>query len=99
MSILILMLIILQNQLQELKTQILNLLENPPEVTTFVNKLSFAQCTYLLSVYWLETLRVENSSEPSLQPIFEYLMDTAILKDKSGMWQCVARYVIIVLPR
>lgn len=78
------------NQLQELKTQILNLLENPPEVTAYVNKLSFAQCTYLLSVYWLETLRVENSCEPSLQPIFEYLMDTAILKDKSGMWQCVA---------
>lgn len=78
------------NQLQELKTQILNLLENPPEVTAFVNKLLFAQCTYLLSVYWLETFRVENSAEPSLQPMFEYLMDTAIIKDKYGMWQCVA---------
>lgn len=69
------------------------LLENPPEVTAVVNKLSFAQCTYLLSVYWLETMRVENSSEPSLQPILEYLIDTAIQKDKSGVWQCICRYM------
>lgn len=33
--------------------------------------------------------RVTNSSEPSLQPILEYLSDTALMKDKSGMWQCV----------
>ncbi|KAJ4431264.1 hypothetical protein ANN_19861 [Periplaneta americana] len=46
------------NELQELKTQILNLLEHPTDVTAYVNKLSFAQCTYLLSVYWLEMLRV-----------------------------------------
>ncbi|XP_023707312.1 phosphatidylinositol 4-kinase alpha isoform X2 [Cryptotermes secundus] len=77
------------NELQELKTQILNLLEHPADVTAFVNKLSFAQCTYLLSVYWLEMLRVQNSSEPSLQPILEYLGDSAIQKDKSGMWQCI----------
>lgn len=30
-----------------------------------------------------------NSSEPSLQPILEYLSDTPLMKDKSGMWQCV----------
>ncbi|CAK1590125.1 unnamed protein product [Parnassius mnemosyne] len=77
-------------ELQELKTQILNLLDHPPDVTVIVNKLTFAPCMYLLSVYWLETLRVCNSSEPSLQPIIEYLSDTALQKDKSGMWQCVA---------
>nr|CAD7405817.1 unnamed protein product [Timema poppensis] len=76
-------------ELQELKTQILNLLEHPAEVTAFVSKLSFAQCTYLLSVYWLELLRVQNSSEPSLQPILEYLSDTALQKDKAGMWNCI----------
>ncbi|RVE42389.1 hypothetical protein evm_012967 [Chilo suppressalis] len=78
------------NELQELKTQILNLLEHPADVTVIVNKLTFAPCMYLLSVYWLETLRVSNSPEPSLQPIIEYLSDTALQKDKSGMWQCVA---------
>ncbi|KAK7873127.1 hypothetical protein R5R35_006354 [Gryllus longicercus] len=76
-------------ELQDLKTQILNLLEHPADVTAFVKALSFAQCTYLLSVYWLETLRVQNSSEPSLQPILEYLSDSALQKDKSGMWACV----------
>lgn len=54
-----------------------------------MTKLQFAQCTYLLSVYWSETLRVANSSEPSLQPIMEYLCDTDLQKDKSGMWQCI----------
>ncbi|XP_048482102.1 phosphatidylinositol 4-kinase alpha [Plutella xylostella] len=76
--------------LQDLKTQILNLLDHPPDVTVLVNKLSFAPCMYLQSVYWLETLRVTNSPEPSLQPIIEYLSDTALQKDKSGMWLCVA---------
>lgn len=77
------------NELQELKTQILNLLDQP-DVIPIVNKLNFAPCMYLLSVYWLETLRVSNSPEPSLQPIIEYLSDTALQKDKSGMWLCVA---------
>ncbi|EEB20254.1 Phosphatidylinositol 4-kinase alpha, putative [Pediculus humanus corporis] len=76
-------------ELQELKNQILNLLNHPADVTTYINKLSFAQCCYLLSVYWLEILRIQNSKEPSLQPILEYLSDTALQKDKAGMWQCI----------
>lgn len=43
----------------------------------------------MLSVYWLETLRVENASEPSLEPILSYLCDPALQKDKCGMWHCV----------
>ncbi|XP_063368926.1 phosphatidylinositol 4-kinase alpha isoform X2 [Cydia amplana] len=77
-------------ELQELKTQILNLLDHPQDVSVIVGKLTFAPCMYLLSVYWLETLRVTNSPEPSLQPIIEYLSDIALQKDKSMMWQCVA---------
>lgn len=46
------------NELTDLKTQILTLLDNPPEVVPLVSKLSFAQCCYLFSVYSLETLRV-----------------------------------------
>lgn len=44
-------------ELQELKMQILELLKGATDVSTYVHKLSFAQCTYLLSVYWVETLR------------------------------------------
>ncbi|CAD7087007.1 unnamed protein product [Hermetia illucens] len=76
--------------LNELRSQIMLLLDHPPaEVTACINKLTFAQCTYLLSVYWLETLRVENADEPSLEPILSYLCDTALQKDKSGIWQCI----------
>ncbi|CAG9769001.1 unnamed protein product [Ceutorhynchus assimilis] len=79
-------------ELQELKNQILDLLRHPADVTAIVNnKLSFAQCTFLLSVYWVETLRVQHSGEPSLVPmISDYLSDSALQKDKSGMWNCVA---------
>lgn len=83
----------------ELKSQILQLMEHPPpDVTNYVNKLSFAQATYLLSVYWLETFRVQYSPEPSLQPMFEYLSDYAIQKDKYGMWHCLAWYVELFFP-
>ncbi|XP_058838895.1 phosphatidylinositol 4-kinase alpha isoform X1 [Topomyia yanbarensis] len=76
--------------LNELRSQILVLLDHPPaDITACINKLTFAQCTYLLSVYWLEILRVENASEPSLEPILNYLCDNALLKDKYGMWQCI----------
>lgn len=77
------------NELQELKSNILLLLEHPTDVTAYVNKLTFAQSTYLLSVYWLETMRVQTSNEPSLQPIYEYLSDAGLQKDKSGIWQCI----------
>lgn len=46
-------------ELHELRTQILDLLKHPTDVSTYVNKLSFAQCTFLLSVYWVETLRYQ----------------------------------------
>lgn len=76
--------------LNELRSQILVLLDHPPaEVVVCINKFTFAQCTYLLSVYWLETLRVENADEPSLESILSYLCDIPLQKDKSGMWMCI----------
>lgn len=75
--------------LNELRSQILLLLEHPTDVAAIIHKLTFAQCTYLLSVYWLETLRIENAKEPSLELIFSYLCDLALQKDKSGIWQCI----------
>ncbi|KAJ8960815.1 hypothetical protein NQ318_020111 [Aromia moschata] len=80
------------NELQELRTQILDLLKHPADVTAYVNKLSFAQSTFLLSVYWVEMLRVQHSGEPSLVPIIsDYLCDSALQKDKAGMWNCVMK--------
>lgn len=74
----------------DLRNQILLLLEHPPaEVVTCINKLTFYQCTYLLSVYWLETLRIENSKDPSLEPILNYLCEVTTTKDKLGIWQCI----------
>ncbi|ALC49915.1 PI4KIIIalpha [Drosophila busckii] len=78
------------DSVNELRSQILVLLEHSSDnVATSINKLTNAQCTYLLSVYWLEMLRVENAEEPSLEPIMSYLCDTALQKDKTGIWQCV----------
>ena len=63
---------------------LLESLGNPADVVGVVNKLNFGQCTYLLSVYRLESLRV--ATEPgSFQFIFDYLQDKAIQKDKAGM--------------
>lgn len=79
------------SELHELKTQIQDLLKGATDVSTHVNKLSFAQCTFLLSVYWVETLRVAHSGDPSLQQIIvDYLCDLALMKDKAGMWHCVS---------
>lgn len=64
-------------------------MEHSPEVTVIVNKLNFAQCTYLLSVHRLETLRVSNAVPTSFAAVFSYLEDKAIIKDKAGMWQCL----------
>lgn len=77
-------------ELQELRNQILSLLDHPTEITPFVNKLNFAQCTYLLSVYRLETLRVQNSpGETPFHLMLQYVEDPTIQKDKAGMWHCI----------
>lgn len=73
-----------QAELNEVRTSLLETLGNPAEIVTLVNKLNFGQCTYLLSVYRLESLRV--SSDPGkFYSIFDYLEDKAIEKDKAGM--------------
>ncbi|XP_042899450.1 phosphatidylinositol 4-kinase alpha isoform X2 [Parasteatoda tepidariorum] len=77
-------------ELQELRNQILALLDHQADVTPLINKLNFAQCTYLLSVYHLETLRVRHVQEKTpFHCMIQYLEDTTIQKDKAGMWQCI----------
>lgn len=72
-----------QVELNEVRMSLLETLDNPAEIITLVNKLNFGQCTYLLSVYRVESLRV--SSDPGkFYSIFDYLEDRAIEKDKAG---------------
>lgn len=78
--------------MNEVRTSLLEALSNPAEIITLVNRLNFGQCTYLLSVYRLESLRV--SSDPSkFYSIFDYLEDKAIEKDKAGKEE-----VFLLLP-
>lgn len=78
-------------ELQEIRNQILNDLNNPTDIVPIINKLSFAQCTFLLSVCRLETFRVQSQidGKSPFQHIFQYLEDAAIQKDKDEMWKCI----------
>ena len=72
-------------------------MDNPPEISPIIKNLPFPQCAYILSVYWLEMLRVETVPKPSFREIFEYLCEPSIQKDKLWLWQCIARYVLLFL--
>ncbi|XP_052799861.1 phosphatidylinositol 4-kinase alpha-like isoform X2 [Mya arenaria] len=77
-------------ELNDLRANICSLLGNIPEVDQYVKNLTFAQCTYLLSVYRLEILRVTHSKDSkAFHSLFCYLEDNIIFKDKAGMWQCI----------
>jgi phosphatidylinositol 4-kinase len=45
-----------QSELSEIRMTIIQLLEHSSDVVPMINKMTFAQCTYLLSVLRLETL-------------------------------------------
>ena len=47
----------LKAELNGLRNTVLGVLDYPAELVPVINRLSFAQCAYLLSVYRLETLR------------------------------------------
>lgn len=78
-------------ELQEIRNQILGDLNNPTDIQPVINKLSFAQCTFLLSVCRLETFRVQNQIDgrSPFQHIFSYLEDATIQKDKDDMWKVI----------
>lgn len=77
-------------ELQEIRNQILGDLEYNSEVSAIINKLTFAQCIYLLSICRLEVFRVQtNFSINPFYIIMQYLEDHSIQKDKYGIWQCI----------
>ncbi|KAG7162490.1 Phosphatidylinositol 4-kinase alpha-like [Homarus americanus] len=65
------------SELNELRQQILSLLEHTADVTQIINKFSFAQ--------------VRSSPEINFQPMFGYLLDPVIQNDKYDMWTCINR--------
>jgi len=48
---------VLKAELNGLRNTVLGVLDYPAELVPVINRLNFAQCAYLLSVYRLETLR------------------------------------------
>ena len=83
-------LIVLQTELQEFKNKITALLENPVDLASIIKALPFPQCSYVLSVYYVEILRIQTVKKPSLRIIFEYLCEPSIQKDKLGLWDCIS---------
>lgn len=79
------------DELAEVRSQILSDLDHPAEIVSIVNRLNFAQCTYLMSVYRMEAFRVESraTQDFSFLVMLQYLEDTTIQRDKDGIRQCI----------
>ncbi|VDL65799.1 unnamed protein product [Nippostrongylus brasiliensis] len=95
-----------KNELQEFRNTVCGVLNHQADVVPIVNRMDFAQCTYLLSVLRMEKMRVRNMIDYSLQihaehkeaphEFFKYLEDKTIRKDKGGMWMCLLAGASIV---
>lgn len=79
------------DELFEVRNQILNDLDHPADIISIVNRMNFAQCTYLMSVYRMEAFRVEGraTQDFSFQVMLQYLEDPTIQRDKDGIRQCI----------
>ncbi|VDN31061.1 unnamed protein product [Gongylonema pulchrum] len=63
-------------ELQEIRATVLSEIQSSPDIAAVVNKLEFAHCIYLLSVFRVELMRALHSSEPgAVHSIFQYLED------------------------
>ncbi len=82
-------------ELQEMKNTFCQLVDNNPNVYNLVQKYPFGMVIYLLSVYWLEFLRLQMCSDVStFNKLFDYLEDKALQSDKSCIYDCISCIVI-----
>ncbi|XGW14011.1 hypothetical protein V3C99_000358 [Haemonchus contortus] len=85
------------NELQEFRNTVCGVLNHQADVVPIVNRMDFAQCTYLLSVLRMEKMRVVHAEhKEALHEFFKYLEDKTIRKDKGGMWMCLLAGASIV---
>ncbi|CAF3629224.1 unnamed protein product, partial [Didymodactylos carnosus] len=74
----------------ELKSKLNNIFSSYSAAKSYTDRFGFEQSSYILSVYFLETLRVRHSTDPTaFQCIFAYLEDPYLLKDKYGLWTLI----------
>ncbi|CAF1275685.1 unnamed protein product, partial [Didymodactylos carnosus] len=74
----------------EFKLKLNNIFSSYSTAKSYIDRFGFEQSSYILSVYFLETLRVRHSTDPAaFQCIFSYLEDPYLLKDKYGLWTLV----------
>ena len=84
-------------ELQEMKTTFLQLIKNHnnesdnPTVYTIIKQYPFGMVIYLLSVYWLEYLRLQMCCDVStFNKLFDYLEDKALQSDKLQVYECIS---------
>ncbi|KAL5111912.1 Phosphatidylinositol 4-kinase alpha [Taenia crassiceps] len=67
---------------------------------TSIKLMSITQSAYLMSVYQLESLRIEHSSDlDAFHKMFQYLEDSTIRADKSDMWACIMQVAVRIFQR
>uniref|UniRef100_A0A915EXF0 1-phosphatidylinositol 4-kinase n=1 Tax=Echinococcus canadensis TaxID=519352 RepID=A0A915EXF0_9CEST len=67
---------------------------------TSIKLMSITQSAYLMSVYQLESLRIEHSSDlDAFHKMFQYLEDSTIRVDKSDMWACIMQVAVRIFQR
>ena len=65
-----------QQELQEMKVQLIHVLDNNAEVSKNIHTYNFPVVIYLTSVYWLEALRIKHrTSVATFNKLFDYLED------------------------
>lgn len=77
-------------ELQEMRNTVLAELSHQAEAVPLINRFDFANCTYLLSVHRMESMRLIHANHvDAFSSFFKYIEDKTVRKDKSGLWTCM----------